>query len=259
MFEISEKGGDKLMKTRKIKGCLVLLVILIFSMSTSGIAAMEKNKTDPGLQGQEDQDMLELIEWKGVIANSETGESIEINSKDNKQLVSQSADPQLVYFNDDTGEKQYYQEIIISLPENVVQNGYGTLISGPMTDENNGISVVLGMRYSTGDSGIYEVIRIDGVYVNWQITDPTVRLTDVELGYRIMNGIGVENGAVNELMLWDLETDANSYETERIAPSPWFLWVKDFVHSETIFSGNLINENGETRSMVMEFDLGFGL
>lgn len=246
------------MKFKIIKACLAALLILFLGLSTSGIAAMEKNKTDPDFQGQEDQDMLELFEWKGVIANSETGESIEINSKDDEQLVSQSMEPQLVYFNNYTGEKQYYQEINVSLPENVVKHGYGTLITDQMTDENNVLSVVLGLRYSTGDSGIYDVIRIDSVYVNWQITDPTVHLTNVELGYRIMNGIGVENGAVNELMLWGLETDANSYEAERIAPSPWFLWVKDFVHSETIFSGNLTNENGESRSMVMEFDSGFG-
>ncbi|PKM59755.1 MAG: hypothetical protein CVU99_11700 [Firmicutes bacterium HGW-Firmicutes-4] len=87
------------------------------------------------------------------------------------------------------------------------------------------ISVVLGMRYSIGDSGIYRVIRIDGVYVNWEMTDPTVRLTDAVLGYQIINGIGVENGAVNEQVLWNLETAANSYQTERIAPSPWFFML----------------------------------
>lgn len=118
------------------------------------------------------------------------------------------------------------------------------------------ISVVLGIRYSTGDSGIYQVIRIDGVYVNWGMTDPTVRLTDVALGCQIINGIGVENGAVYEQLLWNLETAANSYQTEKIVPSPWFLRVNGFVHSKTIFSGNLSQTDGESRSMVMTFDSG---
>lgn len=246
------------MKSRKIKTCLALLMILIFGLSPSGIAAVEKNKTDLDFQETEDSDQLELIAWKGVIANADTGESIEINSQDDKQLVTQSSEPQLVYFNNETNTKYYHQIITVTIPENVNQHGHGNLIRDPMTDDNNVISVVLGLGYAMGDSGIYEVIRLDGVYVNWEITDPTVRLTDAQLGYRIMNGIGVENGAVNELKLWNLETDANACETERIAPSPWFLRVRDFVHAKTIFSGILTNENGESRSMVMEFDSGLG-
>jgi len=242
------------MKSRKIKISLALLVILILGLSPTGIATIEKNKTNLDFQGQEDPGILKLIAWKGTIVNAATGETIEINSEDDKQLVTQSGDSQLVYFNNATGGKYYYQEFVVSIPDNIVQSARGTLISSPMTDENNGISVVLGIGYSMGDAGIYEVIRIDGVYVNWKITDPTVRLTDVQLGYRIMNGIGVENGAVNELKLWNLETDANAYETERIAPSLWFLRVKDFVHAKTIFSGNLTNENGESQSLVMELD-----
>lgn len=242
------------MKSRKIKACLILLIILIVGLLPSEIAALEKNNSNLDFQEKEDPELLEIIEWQGFIANQETGESIAFNSKDDKQLVTQSSDAQLIYFNDATGEKHYYQEIIVSLPENVDQHGSGTEISSPMTDEDNVISVVLGMRYATGDFGIYRVVRIDGVYVDWEITDPTVRLQDVELGYRISNGIGVENGAVNELVLWDLETAANSYETERIAPSPWFLQTKDFVHCRTIFSGNLIHENGDSRSIVLEYD-----
>ena len=245
------------MKSKRIKAFLIVLVILIFGLSPSGIAALEKSETDLDAQNFErstDAELLEMIAWKGVIANKETGESIEFNSQEDKDLVTQSTEPQLVYFNDGTGEKHYYQEIIVSLPKNVDQHGYGTEISSPRSDEDNVISVVLGMRYATGDFGIYQVIRIDGVYVDWEITDQTVRLQDVELGYRISNGIGVENGAVNELVLWDLETAANSYETERIAPSPWLLRTKDFVHCRTIFAGNLIHENGDSRSIVLEYD-----
>lgn len=245
------------MKSRKIKVSLIVLIILIFGISTSGIAALAKSQTDldtQNFQRSTDTELLEMIAWKGAIANKETGESIEFNSQEDKELVTPSTDPQLVYFNDATGEKHYFQEIIISLPKNVDQHGYGTEVSSPMTDEDDVVSVVLGMRYATGDFGIYQVIRIDGVYVDWKITDQTVRLQDVELGYRISNGIGVENGAVNELVLWDLETAANSYETERIAPSPWLLRTKDFVHCRTILSGNLIQENGDSRSMVLEYD-----
>lgn len=247
------------MKSKKIKAYLIIGIVLICGLLPSGIIAMEKSKTGLEVQGKADSNPLKLMEWKGVIANAETGESIEFNSKNDKQLVSQSADPQLIYFNENTGEKQYFQEITITLPENVNQSGYGTLYSSPQTDENNVISAVLGIRYSTGDSGIYEVLRIDGVYVNCEITDPTVRLTDATLGYQIINGIGVENGAVNEQVLWDLETEANSYKTERIAPSAWFLWVNGFVHSKTIFSGNLSQANGESRTMVMVVDSGLGV
>ncbi len=246
------------MRTRKMMIYLIVLMILIFPLSPSGIVAMEKNKTDLNLKEEKKQDILELIEWKGIIANNETGESIEINSKDDKQLVTQSTEPQLVYFNDDTGEKEYLQEININIPENVDQHGGGRNVSNPTTDGNNDISVALGIGYSMGDSGIYDVLRIDAVYANWEIIDPTVRLTDVELGYRIIDGIGVENGAVNELVMWDVETDANAYKTEKIAPSPWFLRMRDYVHCKTILSGNLIQEDGKSRSMVIQLDLGLG-
>lgn len=245
------------MKSRKIKACLILLMILILGLSPPGIAAREKNKTDLDLPKQENPDILKLVAWKGTIANAQTGETIEINSADDKQLVTQSDDSQLIYFNHNSREENYYQELIVNIPENIDKNLQVTVISSPMIDENNVISVALGMGYARGDSGSYRVIRIDGVYVNWEITDPTVRLTDVQLGYRIMNGIGVENGAVNELTLWDLETDANTYETERITPSPWFFQVKDFVHCKTIFAGNLTDENGESRSIEMEFDYSY--
>lgn len=242
-----------MMKSQKMKIGLILLVLLIFGLLPSGIAAYEKDNSDYAFVAKEDSELLDIVTWKGSIANAETGESIPFNSND-EQLVTQSSDAQLIYFNDTTGEKHYFKEIVVSLPENVDQHGYGTEISSPMTDDNKVIAVVLGLRYATGDYGIYQVVRIDGVYVDWEITDPTVSLQDVELGYRISNGIGVENGAVNELMLWDLETTANSFETERIAPSPWFLRTKDFIHCRTIFSGNLVQENGVSRPLVLEFD-----
>ncbi|AFA48595.1 hypothetical protein [Acetobacterium woodii] len=245
------------MKSRKIKACLVLLMILILGLSPPGIAAREKNKTDLDLPKQENPDNLKLVAWKGTIANAETGETIEINSKDDKQLVTQKGESQLYYFNNNFRGEKYYQELTVNIPETVDKRGSGIEISSPMLDENNVISVVLGMGYAMGYSGNYQVIRIDGVYVNWEITDPTVKLTDVQLGYRIMNGIGVENGAVNELTLWDLETDANTYETERIGPSPWIFQVKDFVHAKTIFAGNLTDAKGKSRSIVMEFNYSY--
>lgn len=244
------------MRSKKIKTCLVILMVLICGLLPSGIIARENSKAGLDVQGQADPNLLELMEWQGVIANAETGETIEFNSQNDKQGVVQSTNTELIYFNENTGEKQYFQEITIALPENVDQSGYGTIFSSPRTDEKDVISVVLGMRYSIGDSGIYRVIRIDGVYVNWEMTDPTVRLTDAVLGYQIINGIGVENGAVNEQVLWNLETAANSYQTERIAPSPWFLRVNGFVHSKTIFSGHLSQTDGESRSLVMTFDSG---
>ncbi len=243
------------MKAKKIKGCLAILLILIFCLSTSAITAMEKDKIKPGLQGTEDQDVLELVAWKGVIANAETGESIEINSKDDAQLMHQSSKSHLIDANEATGAKEYYQETILSIPaENIDQLAHGTIVTSPMMDENNAISVVLGIYFSTGDSGIYRAFRIDGVYVDWQVTDPQVSLNDPEAGYFILNGIGATDGSVNELVMWDLESDANAFTTAKFSPSPWILSVNDFVYAKTIFSGNLTNANGETWSTVMEMD-----
>ncbi len=233
------------MKNKKI-WYVLLLISLILLMLIPEINAKDHNEIRGNGLKEPEEDQSELIGWKMLLANADTGETIEINSKEDNELVTQSV-PEAVMYNKESDERKYYYETIAKIPnEKINVNATGTLFQSDEYDEKNAVEVTLGIYYSVGYYGVHQVIRYDGMYINFNVNDSDVKLSDVETGYIIKNGIGVENGVVSKNNNWNLDSGMKSFEGEKFETSPWVIKEKNFLYTRTYFSGTLRRENGET-------------
>lgn len=232
------------MKKSKLKMLSICLALLILFLSTSSVSAMAKTEVEDTNKLLEAQKFAESIERDCVLINNETGTSVSLKNVSIKSALASTEDLNLISYNAETDESKYYKETEISIPIEVLDmttnNVTGSFLGDYQVDpQTYSVSVRLGMYFTQGQQDGFTTFRVEGVHVDYNVSDPQAWFTKAEVGYQ-MEGVRADNrNNLNFAHSWLINNAARTCNRDYYYPSPYVKITGEWFIKRAVFAGTL--------------------